>query len=168
MQTIVATATRLRLTVAAKQHSPAWLAPARRQSTRHQFGLVVAATIGASPTRWRPGDDVDLGRIEPTAELLGEMMGKPTPITELQAENEFFGKTRKLRCSQYSPRGGYWRRGREREPTTTTQIDPGLPATSATNHQHGPVVAKGCDEVAEVLKPASGWIGRTGRTVSAS
>jgi hypothetical protein len=109
VQAIVARAAGLRLTVVAEQHSSAWLAPLCGQRSGQQFGLVVAPAMGATATGGRPGNDVDLGGIEPATELLGQVPGEPTAISELQPNDEFLGEAGELGRGNDTHSSYYWR-----------------------------------------------------------
>ena len=145
MQAIGAGSPGLSLAVAAEQHSSAWFAPARRQGSGQQFGLVIATTVRSATAGGRPGDDVDLGGIESTAELLGQVVGEAALVAELQADDEIFRQAHELRGGNDARRCCDGRGGHQGKTTTATQLGSGLAASGTTFHQHVPVVSRGCD-----------------------
>jgi hypothetical protein len=93
--------------VAAKEHPPARFAPQRGERSSEQLGLIVPATANPGTAGGRPGDDVDLGCIEPTAELTGEMYGEVAAIAVLQPDDQFFAQTTEFGCCENAGRGGH-------------------------------------------------------------
>jgi hypothetical protein len=91
--------------VAAVQQPPAWLAPPRGERPCQQLRLVVPTAANVTARRWRPGDDVDLGRVEAATELLGEVMCKPSPVAVLETDDEVLGEPGELGGGDDSTRG---------------------------------------------------------------
>ena len=146
--------------MAAEQHPPARLAPSRGEGPGQQFGLVVPAPARTTTTGGRPRDDIDLGGIEPPAELLGEVHREVTAVAVLQPDHEIAAETRELGGGNDA--GGRDDRARrnQREAAAAAQIGTrfGTPGTAVD--QHVDVVAKGRATVALVPK-APGCRGRT-------
>lgn len=145
IQPVVAGLSGLGSTMAAEQHAPARFAPLRSQRPGQELGLVVPSPTGPTGTRRCPRDDVDLGGIEPPAELFGKITGESAPITELQPDHQLFGQSDELCCCGDARRRHHRWRCNQCKSTTATQFDTGFPATSTTIDQHVCCVSRGCD-----------------------
>lgn len=152
LQSLIAVAARLRDAMAAIQHAPTRLAPPRCERAGEQFGLVVAACAGTLTAGGRPRDHIDHGRVEPPAELFGEVTSEATAVAVLQADDELFGQAGEFGGGDHTAARDDWRGGHKGEAAAAAQFHARFGASGTTVDEHVLVVPRGCATVPRCVR----------------
>jgi len=132
-----AAASGLARAVMAKQHPPARFAPQCAKCSGEQFGLVVASLADMAAGGRRPRDDIDLGGVETSAELLGEVHRQAAAVAVLETNHEFTSEPGELGGGDDAGGRGDRRRSNQRKSAPPAQIDTRFATPCASTVQHG-------------------------------